>query len=614
MEYQLNTDGKTRLFFPKEFFRGEFRCDFFVSTNMKHYWAAQLEVLAEIDRICRKYDIQYFADSGTLLGAVRHKGFIPWDDDVDIAMLREDYNRFVAVCAKELDDKYVFLRTFESAYGMKSNQYFARVVHNLELKNKKYSLDYYFDTPFLAGIDIFPLDYMSRDSSEAELQIELTALIDLVCQCNDNLGDEKNDFIEKSVEKIERLANITLDRSKNIEIQLGILMDNICQLYNEEESDELTIFPVPKQIPGWRFRKEWYKGIVLMDFEFFKIPCPIGYENILKAGYGDYAVFKRGEALHNYPVYTKYKIDYRNDWENYLKESLGEELSSFLRIPKECIDVKKMLKYGVRNTTMQLDIENAEYTFRIPGNKIRNLANYNNEARIYEYLKEYDITDSLVYHSVNNGSKLAGMVPNAHYMNTDDREEVSDFLEVLAFVHKVDTSAEVSFDIWEYIEEYEELWSDSSFFNDYENTKKKIRECYDYTQSQSKVIGITHFDLSGDNVLISEYGNSERDIRIIDWEFAGIQDTHIDIAVFALNASYSREEVDWLIDSYIGNQCQNNIRIKIYCYIAVCALLFSNYYEYIDRNGEDMTQEQAAYYKKALEYYELFNYLVNGIN
>ena len=73
-----------------------------VSSDIKKLWACELEILEEVERICNKHNIRYFADFGTLLGAVRHKGFIPWDDDLDLSMLPEDYERFVKIAPKEI--------------------------------------------------------------------------------------------------------------------------------------------------------------------------------------------------------------------------------------------------------------------------------------------------------------------------------------------------------------------------------------------------------------------------------------------------------------------------------------------------------------------------------
>ena len=77
-----------------EFYQDEVRYGFYVPTAIKQAWGAELQILAEIDRICKKCNIRYFAEWGTLIGAVRHGGFVPWDDDLDIGMLREDYERF----------------------------------------------------------------------------------------------------------------------------------------------------------------------------------------------------------------------------------------------------------------------------------------------------------------------------------------------------------------------------------------------------------------------------------------------------------------------------------------------------------------------------------------
>ena len=81
--------------FPESYFEDEVREGFFIPSMMKRCWAAQLQVLEDVDKLCEKYNIKYYGDCGTLIGAVRHGGYIPWDDDMDIAMLREDYECFL---------------------------------------------------------------------------------------------------------------------------------------------------------------------------------------------------------------------------------------------------------------------------------------------------------------------------------------------------------------------------------------------------------------------------------------------------------------------------------------------------------------------------------------
>ncbi|MEE3413068.1 MAG: LicD family protein, partial [Bacteroidales bacterium] len=85
---------------PKDFLQEEKRDGFVVSPAMKEVWAVELDLLAEFQRVADKHKINYIASGGTMLGAVRHKGFIPWDDDVDIMMLRKDYNKLLSVAGE----------------------------------------------------------------------------------------------------------------------------------------------------------------------------------------------------------------------------------------------------------------------------------------------------------------------------------------------------------------------------------------------------------------------------------------------------------------------------------------------------------------------------------
>lgn len=99
---------KDGLFTP-DFFRPEVRCDFLVDENRKKIWAIELDLLIKFDAVCKKHNLKYFLMYGSLLGAVRHKGFIPWDDVLDVAMPKEDYEKFLTL-ANEFDHPY-FLQT-----------------------------------------------------------------------------------------------------------------------------------------------------------------------------------------------------------------------------------------------------------------------------------------------------------------------------------------------------------------------------------------------------------------------------------------------------------------------------------------------------------------------
>ena len=93
--------------FKPDFFKGEIRDGFYIDPMMKCAWTVQMDVLEDVQKLCRANNIQYFADGGTLLGTIRHQGYIPWDDDIDIAMLRPDYDRFLEIIKREWKDKYV---------------------------------------------------------------------------------------------------------------------------------------------------------------------------------------------------------------------------------------------------------------------------------------------------------------------------------------------------------------------------------------------------------------------------------------------------------------------------------------------------------------------------
>jgi lipopolysaccharide cholinephosphotransferase len=133
-----------------------------------------MDVLKEVHRICENNDIKYFLSDGTLLGAVRHKGFIPWDDDLDISMLRDDYEKFLSVAMKELSEEF-FLQTFDTDPNYKLYHIPLKVRHNKSVfieedeDNRKYHQGIY--------IDIFPIDRVPDSKSKFFIQSKLSKLL-----------------------------------------------------------------------------------------------------------------------------------------------------------------------------------------------------------------------------------------------------------------------------------------------------------------------------------------------------------------------------------------------------------------------------------------------------
>lgn len=123
--------------------------------QLKRLHEIQMDMLLEVRRICTKHNIKYSLIGGTLLGAVRHKGFIPWDDDADVGMLREDYERFRITCESELDEEKYYFQDDRNIEGYRWGYGKLRRKNTLFLRENQKHLNFGQEI----FIDIFPLDY-----------------------------------------------------------------------------------------------------------------------------------------------------------------------------------------------------------------------------------------------------------------------------------------------------------------------------------------------------------------------------------------------------------------------------------------------------------------------
>lgn len=291
----------------ENFFKEEVRCDFTVSSEMKRFWAAGMMILADIEKICNKYGLTYYADFGTLLGAVRHKGFVPWDDDIDICLVRSDYDKLLRALRTELPDNYVI---YSPVLDGGNSQPFSRVFNGRKPIPDDWRTEHYCGCPYIVGVDIFPLDCVNRDEGIYSAQLGLYNAIYDLAQGYDKY--EERGESEQLISQIEELCSATIIRGEASEVvpQLWRLADKIAKISTEAESDHYTEYWRCVSEKEVRFDKSWFKSRIMMPFEDILIPVPCGFREVLTQWYGDYSTPVKYVAWHDYPCFKSQKEIY----------------------------------------------------------------------------------------------------------------------------------------------------------------------------------------------------------------------------------------------------------------------------------------------------------------
>ncbi len=257
--------------------------DYKISDKMKKIWKVELAMLEEVDRICKKYGLTYFLVHGSLLGAVRHQGFIPWDDDLDIAMPRTDYDRFLELAPGELMCP-LSLHTPESEADLFWGG-FARLrdgsTTGIEARdlNHKGNLGIW--------IDILPLDRCTTDEDRFERKKKRIRHCHRLLLAKIYGRDYKaywdmGPWMWRGYRLISRLYS---------HMNLCRMLDQAMRLYTEEESEDVAFFTGYYQ--HRRLNGRDFASTVSLEFEGRRCPVPAGYEN--------YLFMSMGKDYLNYP-------------------------------------------------------------------------------------------------------------------------------------------------------------------------------------------------------------------------------------------------------------------------------------------------------------------------
>ena len=273
------------------FFFEEERCGHIVTSEVKKLWSVQLSCLAQLQVICKKHNLKYYACAGTLLGAVRHKGYIPWDDDIDVCMFEEDYLRFCEIAPQELKSPFFFqnYRT-QPGYGpslsrIRRSDTTGCTEYEKELANSGYNCGIF--------IDIFPL--FSVSSYSIVRRIKSVNLF----RYRAALAGYEHYKKRRKMDPLVLYWKIVSMFSNHEKLSKRFL-----KACSSKKSNSRYVAPV--SFTGMQeryiYEREWFSAQVEMPFETTTICCPSQYDAILRQLYGDYTVFVKGTAIHSMAV------------------------------------------------------------------------------------------------------------------------------------------------------------------------------------------------------------------------------------------------------------------------------------------------------------------------
>ena len=264
------------------------------SNTLKRLQDIELEILIEIDRICRINGISYSLTGGTLLGAVRHNGFIPWDDDADISMLRSEYQKFKQACSRDLDFERFYFQDIENTEGYRWGYGKVRRKNSIFLRKDQE------DMPYEQGVfvDIFPRDGIPDGVVNSQVHRFLCFMLRKMMwsAVGRSVGTS---ILERWIYQF--MYNVV---SRENIISCYRMLVKWSNASNTKLVRALT-FPLPREVKG--YEREWYQDYEEIEFNSHTFMVEAGYRKWLECEFGDYMKLPPIEKRKTHPV-TKIEL------------------------------------------------------------------------------------------------------------------------------------------------------------------------------------------------------------------------------------------------------------------------------------------------------------------
>lgn len=402
-----------------------------------------------------------------------------------------------------------------------------------------------------------------------------------------------------------------------------------CAVKAEGETDEWCLITDRKgrikeiQIGGYNqwhmygpvfFSKEFSEKFVPLIEKAYHQPGTDDYywEDVLKDNIDDLVMYINPQSRDT--VYEFENLEELREFDHTYKERSNSKIMSIIssnfHIPESEIRDIEPLKLGMTNKSFLFRVNGKKYICRIPGEGTDQLINRQDEYRNYQAVIPLKITDNVVYIDPETGIKISEYEEGARNVDVNNDEELKKCMKMIRELHNSDITVPHSFDIEKNILFYENLCRplNAIKFEDYPLVRMRMSELLSILKELDIPSAFSHIDPNQDNFLVLPNG----EMKLVDWEYAGMCDPVIDISMFAIYSYFDNEQLEKIMRFYFEREPTFEERLRIYIYVALGGFLWALWAEYKQALGVTFGDYTLKMYRYAKDYYKKCMELIKG--